>query len=80
MAAKRSKPARTILTAGTVFLCSVALYGFGGRVINDFAFCFMVGVLTGTYSSIYIASPCVLWYHRGEGVKQTVRKPEPAKA
>ena len=57
---------RTILTAGTVFLCSVALYGFGGRVLNDFAFCFLVGVLTGTYSSIYIASPCVLWYHRSE--------------
>jgi len=57
---------RTILTAGTVFLCSVSLYGFGGRVLNDFAFCFLVGVLTGTYSSIYIASPCVLWYHRGD--------------
>ncbi len=70
---------RTILTAGTVFLCSVALYGFGGRVINDFAFCFMVGVLTGTYSSIYIASPVVLWWHRGQGVK-TARRPEPAKA
>ncbi len=58
---------RTILTAGTVFLCAVSLYGFGGRVLNDFAFCFVVGVLTGTYSSIYIASPCVLWYHRSEG-------------
>jgi SecD/SecF fusion protein len=73
---------RTILTAGTVFLCSVALYGFGGRVINDFAFCFMVGVLTGTYSSVYIASPCVLWYHRGEGAKAkaVVKKAQPAKA
>jgi SecD/SecF fusion protein len=72
---------RTILTAGTVFLCSVALYGFGGRVINDFAFCFMVGVLTGTYSSIYIASPCVLWYHRGEGKRQSsAQKPLAAKA
>jgi SecD/SecF fusion protein len=70
---------RTILTAGTVFLTSVALYGFGGRVINDFAFCFMVGVLTGTYSSIYIASPVVLWFHRREGVK-TSRKPVPAEA
>ena len=57
---------RTILTAGTVFLTSVALYGFGGSVLNDFAFCFMIGVVTGTYSSIYIASPCVLWYHRSE--------------
>ena len=73
---------RTILTAGTVFLCAVALYGFGGRVINDFAFCFVVGVLTGTYSSIYIASPCVLWYHRKEGVKAkpVAKTAEPAKA
>ena len=73
---------RTILTAGTVFLCSVALYAFGGRVLNDFAFCFMAGVLTGTYSSVYIASPCVLWYHRGEGVKAkpTTQKPAAAKA
>ena len=70
---------RTIITAGTVFLTSVALYGFGGRVIIDFAFCFMVGVLTGTYSSIYIASPCVLWYHRGEGVKASAQKPVAAK-
>ena len=74
---------RTILTAGTVFLCSVALYGFGGRVLNDFAFCFVVGVLTGTYSSIYIASPVVLWFHRKEATrtnKAALKKPEPAKA
>ncbi|HTS18688.1 MAG TPA: protein translocase subunit SecD [Verrucomicrobiae bacterium] len=74
---------RTILTAGTVFLCSVALYGFGGRVLNDFAFCFVVGVLTGTYSSIYIASPVVLWFHRAEAAKAAkavAKKPQPAKA
>jgi SecD/SecF fusion protein len=73
---------RTILTAGTVFLCAVALYGLGGRVLNDFAFCFTIGVLTGTYSSIYIASPCVLWYHRSETgkAKAPVKKAEPAKA
>jgi len=74
---------RTILTAGTVFLCSVALYGFGGRVLNDFAFCFVVGVLTGTYSSIYIASPVVLWFHRQEASKTSravAKKPQPAKA
>ena len=73
---------RTILTAGTVFLCAVSLYVFGGRVLNDFAFCFLVGVVTGTYSSIYIASPCVLWYHRRENVKarNTAKKAEPAKA
>ena len=74
---------RTILTAGTVFLCSVALFGFGGSVINDFAFCFMVGVLTGTYSSIYIASPVVLWFHRAEAAKASKaaeKKTQPAKA
>jgi SecD/SecF fusion protein len=73
---------RTILTAGTVFLCSIALYGFGGRVLNDFAFCFVVGVLTGTYSSIYIASPVVLWFHRREASsanRAVAKKPQPAK-
>jgi len=57
---------RTILTSSTVFLCAAALYGFGGSVLNDFSFCFLVGVVTGTYSSIYIASACVLWFHRKE--------------
>ena len=74
---------RTILTAGTVFLCSVALYGFGGRVLNDFAFCFVVGVLTGTYSSIYIAAPVVLWFHRAEDARANravAKKAQPAKA
>jgi len=73
---------RTILTAGTVFLCAMSLYGFGGPVLNDFAFCFVVGVLTGTYSSIYIASPCVLWYHRNEnrGRPTVAKQPVTAKA
>jgi SecD/SecF fusion protein len=70
---------RTILTGGSVFLCTVALYGFGGVVLNDFAFCFMVGILTGTYSSIYIASPVVLWWHRKE-VKAATNRSAPAKA
>jgi len=35
-------------------------------VINDFAFTFLVGIITGTYSSIYIASAIVLWWHKGE--------------
>jgi SecD/SecF fusion protein len=56
---------RTIITSGTVFLATLSLYVFGGGVINDFSFCFLVGILTGTYSSIYIASALVLWWHRG---------------
>lgn len=56
---------RTIITAGTVFLATLSLYFFGGGPVNDFAFTFLVGILTGTYSSIYIASAIVLWWHKG---------------
>jgi SecD/SecF fusion protein len=57
---------RTLITSGTVFLATTALYVFGGGVINDFAFTFLIGILTGTYSSIYIASALVLWLYKGE--------------
>jgi len=60
---------RTIITSGTVFLATLSLYLFGGGVINDFAFTFLVGIITGTYSSIYIASALVLWWHKGERPK-----------
>src|SRR5438874_7531253 len=60
---------RTLITSGTVFLATLSLYIFGGGAINDFAFTFLVGILTGTYSSIYIASALVLWWHRGERPK-----------
>jgi SecD/SecF fusion protein len=56
---------RTIITSGTVFLATFSLYIFGGGEINDFAFTFLAGIITGTYSSIYIASALVLWWHRG---------------
>ncbi len=57
---------RTIITSGTVFLATMSLYIFGGGPVNDFAFTFLVGILTGTYSSIYIASALVLWWHKGQ--------------
>ena len=57
---------RTIITSGTVFLATASLYWFGGGVINDFAFTFLVGIIVGTYSSVYIASVIVLWWHKGE--------------
>jgi SecD/SecF fusion protein len=56
---------RTVITSGTVFLATLSLYIFGGGPVNDFAFTFLVGILTGTYSSIYIASAIVLWWHKG---------------
>ncbi|MCJ7679178.1 MAG: protein translocase subunit SecF [Candidatus Aminicenantes bacterium] len=51
---------RTVITSGTTFLTVVALFLFGGSVINDFAFTIMVGVIVGTYSSIY--QSCSLLY------------------
>lgn len=57
---------RTIITSGTVFIATMSLYIFGGGEINDFAFTFLVGIVTGTYSSIYIASAMVLWWHKGQ--------------
>jgi SecD/SecF fusion protein len=60
---------RTVITSGTVFLSTLSLYIFGGGVINDFAFTFLVGILTGTYSSIYIAGALVLWWHKGHRPK-----------
>jgi SecD/SecF fusion protein len=73
---------RTIITSGTVFLATMSLYLFGGGAINDFAFTFLVGIITGTYSSIYIASALVLWWHKGQrpktGSQVTVQRQEVA--
>jgi len=57
---------RTIITSGTVFIATGCLYVWGGGAINDFAFTFLIGIITGTYSSIFIASAFVLWWHKGE--------------
>ncbi|HOJ14191.1 MAG TPA: protein translocase subunit SecF, partial [Deltaproteobacteria bacterium] len=57
---------RTVLTSFTVFLVALCLFLLGGNVIHDFAFAMIVGVVTGTYSSIYIASPVVLAVSRGK--------------
>jgi len=51
---------RTLMTSFTVLLVVAALFVFGGEVIHDFAFAMLAGVLVGTYSSIYVASPIML--------------------
>ncbi|MEE8435177.1 MAG: protein translocase subunit SecF [bacterium] len=50
---------RTILTSGTTLFVVLAIFFFGGAIINDFAFALVLGVVVGTYSSIYIAAPVV---------------------
>ena len=52
---------RTLLTSGTTLLVVLALFFFGGEIIHDFSFALLVGVLIGTYSSIYVASPVALF-------------------
>jgi SecD/SecF fusion protein len=64
---------RTIITSGTVFIATTSLYLFGGGAINDFAFTFLIGIITGTYSSIYIASALVLWFHKGARPKTSTQ-------
>ena len=59
---------RTILTAGTAFLATLILYLFGGQGIHAFAFAMLVGIITGSYSTIYIASPIVLWLQHRFGL------------
>ena len=51
---------RTILTSSTVFMVVLALFFFGGEVINDFAFTMLVGLIFGSYSTVYIAAPVLV--------------------
>jgi SecD/SecF fusion protein len=71
---------RTILTGGTTVLSTLALYLLGGPVLHDFAFTILVGILVGTYSSIFVASPIVLWWSRWTGKKHRESQPETALA
>ena len=65
---------RTVLTSLTTLLASLMLFIFGAGVIKDFALVFMIGILTGTFSSIFIASPVFFWYHKGD--RKSVEKGE----
>ncbi|WP_457560319.1 protein translocase subunit SecF [Caminibacter sp.] len=52
---------RTVLTSFTTFLVVLTLYLFGGEIIRPFSFTLLVGIIVGTYSSIFIASPLLIW-------------------
>jgi SecD/SecF fusion protein len=71
---------RTILTGGTTVLSTLALYLLGGPVLHDFAFTILVGILVGTYSSIFVASPFVLWWSRWTEKNHSESQPEAALA
>jgi SecD/SecF fusion protein len=61
---------RTILTSFTTFLAAFSLYGFGAGVVKDLALLFMIGIIVGTFSSVFIATPIFYRLHRGN--RQTV--------
>ena len=57
---------RTVITSGTALLTALALFFFGGEVLKGFAFTMVVGIITGTYSSVFIAAAIVSFW-RGTG-------------
>ncbi|HEY4312203.1 MAG TPA: protein translocase subunit SecD [Pirellulales bacterium] len=65
---------RTILTSLTVFIVVLILYAVGGEGIHGFAFALVVGVVAGSYSTIYIATPIVLWMNRAEEASELQRR------
>jgi preprotein translocase subunit SecF len=64
---------RTIMTSGLTFLTAVALWLFGGQVLNGFAFALVIGIIVGTYSSIFVASPILVFWQ--DYFSQKISKP-----
>ncbi len=53
---------RTVLTSGLTLLTAMSLFLFGGQVLNGFSFALVVGIIVGTYSSVFIASPILIFW------------------
>jgi len=58
--------ARTIMTSTTTFLAAMSLFVFGSGQLSDIAFTFLVGIVTSTFSAIFIASQVFYWWHKGD--------------
>ena len=70
---------RTLLTSVTTFIVVAILYAIGGEGIHGFAFCLVLGVIVGTYSSIFVASPVLLWLMNRKSGSTASVKEKPAK-
>ena len=66
---------RTIITAGTALLTALALFFFGGEVLHGFAFTMVVGIITGTYSSVFIAAAIVSYWRGSAPTRAAARAP-----
>jgi preprotein translocase subunit SecF len=76
---------RTVLTSGLTFLTAISLFLFGGQVLNGFSFALVVGIIIGTYSSIFIASPILVFWQdlaerRRRGTRAAVVESRPRTA
>jgi len=60
---------RTLISNGTTFLAVLGLFLFGGEVLRGFGFTMVVGILVGTYSTVYIASPIVVWWQNRQAAR-----------
>ena len=69
---------RTLITSGTTFFAVLALFLFGGEVLRGFGFTMVVGVIIGTWSTIFVASPIVVWWQERRG--RGARRPPAAQA
>jgi preprotein translocase subunit SecF len=71
---------RTILTGGVTLLTTIILFFLGGPVLGDFALVMLIGVVVGTYSSVFIAAPIVLWWSTrgGRDLKSEIKRAEEA--
>jgi preprotein translocase subunit SecF len=65
---------RTILTSGTALTVLASLLLLGGPILRPAAFTLFIGIITGTYSSIYIAGPVVLFWERGQRARGTTSR------
>ncbi len=65
---------RTIVTSLTVFLVLLALFFFGGEVLHDFSFALLIGIVVGTYSSVFVASPIVYEWRKNQKIRIRTRR------
>src|SRR3984893_5917735 len=71
---------RTVITSGTALLTALALFFFGGEVLHGFAFTMVVGIITGTYSSVFIAAAIVSLWRGSAPTRAAAHAPAPAPA
>jgi preprotein translocase subunit SecF len=69
---------RTVLTSGTTLIVVLALFFLGGEVIHDFAFALLIGIIVGTYSSIFVASPLLVFWNASARVQRLTLLPRRA--